>query len=87
MGSGHFVFGVPNGLERPPWRAQFSQAYVIAHEVGHHIQNVTGISSKVENARRRASEREGNAMSVRLERQADCFAGVWGFHADKARQL
>ena len=66
---------------------EFAQAYVIAHEVGHHIQNVNGISSKVDAARRRASEREGNALSVRLELQADCFAGVWGFHADKARHI
>jgi hypothetical protein len=66
---------------------EFAQAYVIAHEVGHHVQNLLGISAKVDNARRRASEREGNALSVRLELQADCFAGVWGFHADKARHI
>ena len=66
---------------------EFAQAYVIAHEVGHHVQNLLGISAKVDNARRRAGEREGNALSVRLELQADCFAGVWGFHADKARHI
>ena len=66
---------------------EFAQAYVIAHEVGHHVQNVLGISGKVDSARRRASEREGNAPSVRLELQADCLAGVWGFHADKARHI
>ena len=66
---------------------EFAQAYVIAHEVGHHVQNVLDISGKVDNARRRASEREANALSVRLELQADCFAGVWGFHADKARHI
>ena len=65
----------------------FAQAYVIAHEVGHHVQQVLGISGKVENARRRASERESNALSVRLELQADCFAGVWGFHANQARHI
>ena len=65
----------------------FAQAYVIAHEVGHHVQNLLGISGKVDNARRRASEREGNALSVRLELQADCFAGVWGFHANRARKV
>ena len=66
---------------------EFAQAYVIAHEIGHHVQNLLGISAKVDNARRRASEREGNALSVRLELQADCLAGVWGFHADKARHI
>ena len=65
----------------------FAQAYVIAHEVGHHVQNLLGVSDKVDNARRRASERDANALSVRLELQADCFAGVWGFHADKARHV
>lgn len=65
----------------------FAQAYVIAHEVGHHVQNLLGISEKVEQMRRRVSEREGNALSVRLELQADCFAGVWGFHANRARRI
>lgn len=61
---------------------EFAQAYVIAHEVGHHVQNLLGISAKVEEARRRVSETRGNALSVRLELQADCFAGVWGHYAD-----
>jgi len=65
----------------------FAQAYVIAHEVGHHVQNLLGISAKVQEARGRASEAEGNALSVRLELQADCFAGVWAFHANNSRQL
>jgi predicted metalloprotease len=56
---------------------QFAQAYVIAHEVGHHVQNLLGISDKVDAARQRGSEAQANAMSVRLELQADCFAGVW----------
>jgi predicted metalloprotease len=56
---------------------QFAQAYVIAHEVAHHVQNVLGISDKVDAARQRGSEAQANAMSVRLELQADCFAGVW----------
>ena len=56
---------------------QFAQAYVVAHEVGHHVQNLLGISEKVDAARRRGSEVQANAMSVRLELQADCFAGVW----------
>lgn len=65
----------------------FAQAYVIAHEVGHHVQNLLGISAKVQEARSRASQAEGNALSVRLELQADCLAGVWAHHADNARQL
>ena len=65
----------------------FAQAYVIAHEVGHHVQNLLGVSDKVDQARRRVSEREANALSVRLELQADCFAGVWGFHANRARRV
>jgi uncharacterized protein len=56
---------------------QFAQAYVIAHEVGHHVQNLLGVSAKVDAARQRESETQANAMSVRLELQADCFAGVW----------
>lgn len=65
----------------------FAQAYVIAHEVGHHIQTLLGISKKVHSARRRVSEVEGNRLSVRQELQADCLAGVWGYHADRSRQL
>jgi predicted metalloprotease len=56
---------------------QFAQAYVIAHEVGHHVQHLLGITDKVDAARLHGSEAQGNAMSVRLELQADCFAGVW----------
>ena len=59
----------------------FAQAYVIAHEVGHHIQTITGLSEKVQSARRGLSEGESNALSVRQELQADCYAGVWGFYA------
>jgi len=66
---------------------EFAQAYVIAHEVGHHVQNELGISAKVQAARQRASERDANAMSVRLELQADCFAGVWAFHGNQARGI
>ncbi len=65
---------------------EFAEAYVIAHEVGHHVQNLMGISAKVDSARRRASEAQSNALSVRLELQADCFAGVWAFHANQSRQ-
>ena len=66
---------------------EFAQAYVIAHEVGHHVQNLMGISGKVDDARRRASKVQSNALSVRLELQADCFAGVWAFHANEARGI
>ena len=59
----------------------FAQAYVIAHEVGHHIQTLTGISAQVSQQRQRSSEAEGNALSVRQELQADCYAGVWGNYA------
>ncbi len=65
----------------------FAQAYVLAHEVGHHIQNLAGISSKVHAARNKLSKAEGNKLSVRLELQADCLAGVWAHHANSTRQL
>ena len=66
----------------------FAQAYVIAHEVGHHIQNLMGTSSKVQQARQSArNEAESNAYSVRLELQADCYAGVWAHHADGANRI
>src|SRR5215210_9582965 len=59
----------------------FAQAYVVAHEVGHHVQTLTGISDRMEAARRGASRSESNALSVRQELQADCYAGVWGHYA------
>ena len=65
----------------------FAQAYVIAHEVGHHVQNLLGISGKMDQMRGRVSQTEFNALSVRLELQADCFAGVWAHHAQKSRQI
>jgi predicted metalloprotease len=55
----------------------FAQAYVIAHEVGHHVQTVTGTADRIRGAQSRASEREANALQVRMELQADCYAGVW----------
>ncbi len=61
----------------------FPQAYVIAHEVGHHVQNLLGITGKVDQMRERMSKRDANAMSVRVELQADCFAGVWAYHANR----
>jgi len=59
----------------------FAQAYVVAHEVGHHIQTITGVSERVHSARQGASERQANQLSVRQELQADCYAGVWGHYA------
>lgn len=59
----------------------FAQAYVVAHEVGHHVQVLTGTSSRITTARERASERGANALSVGMELQADCYAGVWGHYA------
>ena len=61
---------------------EFAEAYVIAHEVGHHVQNELGISDKVRAAQQRASRQQANALSVKLELQADCFAGFWGHKAD-----
>jgi uncharacterized protein len=65
----------------------FAQAYVIAHEVGHHVQDELGITQKVEQARAHDSPAQANALSVRVELQADCFAGVWANHAQKARNI
>ncbi len=64
----------------------FAQAYVIAHEVGHHVQNLLGVSGQVHEAQQAArSKADANALSVALELQADCFAGVWGYHANQQR--
>ncbi|MBW8457227.1 MAG: neutral zinc metallopeptidase [Thiobacillus sp.] len=65
----------------------FAQAYVVAHEVGHHVQTLLGISEQVHAARQQAGKTGGNALQVRMELQADCFSGVWANHADKARQV
>jgi len=66
---------------------EFAQAYVIAHEVGHHVQNLLGISDKVREAQQGVSRSRANALSVRLELQADCFAGIWGHRADAAHNI
>ena len=65
----------------------FAAAYVIAHEVGHHVQNLLGIAERVTAAQQRAGPEEANALSVRMELQADCLAGVWGYHANRTRKL
>ena len=66
---------------------EFAQAYVIAHEVGHHVQNLLGITGRVDQLRARGGERQANALSVRVELQADCLAGVWANHANAARHI
>ncbi len=65
----------------------FAQAYVIAHEIGHHVQNLLGISGQVHQMKQQLGKAEANALSVRLELQADCLAGVWAIRADKARNI
>jgi predicted metalloprotease len=70
-----------NQLNAP---GDFAQAYVVAHEVGHHVQNVIGVLPQYNQARRSMSEAEANAMSVRVELQADCYAGIWAHDTDRA---
>jgi uncharacterized protein len=65
----------------------FAQAYVIAHEIGHHVQNLLGIMRKVQSLQSGSGEREVNALSVRLELQADCLAGIWANHAHRERSI
>ncbi len=65
----------------------FAQAYVIAHEIGHHVQNLLGISTQVRSAQRGLGKAQANALSVKQELQADCFAGLWGNHAERSRQV
>jgi len=65
----------------------FAQAYVVAHEVGHHVQTLLGLSDKVAEAQSRSDKRTANALSVRVELQADCYAGLWAHHAQRARDV
>ena len=65
----------------------FAQAYVISHEIGHHVQTLLGISDKVQRAKRRSSKRRANAIQVRMELQADCFAGVWAHNAQRSKKI
>jgi predicted metalloprotease len=76
-----FYEDMKNKLGAP---GDFAQAYVIAHEVGHHVQNLMGITGKMDQMRGRVSQREYNQMSVRVELQADCFAGIWAHHNQKS---
>ena len=68
-------------------KGDFAQAYVIAHEVGHHVQNLLGVEAKVREGMQRSSPQRANALLVRLELQADCYAGVWAYHAQHERQM
>ena len=79
-----FYRDLKNKMNAP---GDFAQAYVIAHEIGHHVQNLLGISDKVHAARQQLSDKEYNKLSVRLELQADCLAGVWAHHADRTRGI
>jgi predicted metalloprotease len=65
----------------------FAQAYVIAHEVGHHVQNLTGVAERVHGRRSRSNPADANALQVRMELQADCFAGVWASNAQRTRDI
>lgn len=65
----------------------FAEAYVVAHEVGHHVQNLLGIAGQVQQMRQQSSQEQGNALQVRMELQADCFAGVWAYHANQMNQI
>lgn len=65
----------------------FAQAYVLAHEIGHHVQTLMGISQKVHGLRKRVSTAEANKLSVKMELQADCYAGIWAHHANRSRQI
>lgn len=73
--------------ERHNAPGDFAQAYVIAHEVGHHVQTLLGISAKVDQLSSQVSQTEANRLSVRQELQADCFAGLWAYHAQRSRQI
>jgi len=79
-----FYSDLKNRFKAP---GDFAQAYVIAHEVGHHVQTLLGISKKVQKAKHGVGEVKANQLSVRQELQADCFAGIWAHHADRTRQL
>jgi predicted metalloprotease len=79
--------GFVDELRRLGAPGDFAFAYVIAHEVGHHVQRITGIEQQVRQAQSQASEREANALSVRMELQADCYAGIWARFADERSNM
>jgi predicted metalloprotease len=79
-----FYQDMKNKLGAP---GDFAQAYVVAHEVGHHVQNLLGIAEKVTRARAQSDEVTGNALQVRMELQADCFAGIWAAEADATKHI
>lgn len=79
-----FYEDLKNKMNAP---GDFAQAYVIAHEVGHHVQNLLGITNQMQAKRQRVSQTEYNQLSVRLELQADCYAGIWAHHADRTKNL
>ncbi len=79
-----FYQDLKNHFDAP---GDFAQAYVIAHEVGHHVQNLMGITNKVAQAKERFSTKEYNRISLKFELQADCYAGIWAHHADKLRNV
>ncbi|NLZ16826.1 MAG: flagellar biosynthesis protein FlgM [Desulfobulbaceae bacterium] len=79
-----FYEDLKNKMNAP---GDFAQAYVIAHEVGHHVQNLLGITNQMQAMRQRVSQTEYNQLSVRLELQADCFAGIWAHNADRTKNL
>ncbi len=83
----YFELGFLNELQRFGANGDFAVAYVIAHEVGHHVQNIVGTSNKVRAIQSRSNQRDVNALSVLLELQADCYAGVWARNAHKQRQI
>lgn len=76
-----------NELKRMGAEGEFAVAYVLAHEIGHHIQTITGTSDKVRQFQARASKAQGNAMQVKMELQADCYAGVWANHTQQRTQM
>lgn len=79
-----FYRDLKNQLDAP---GDFAQAYVVAHEIGHHVQKLIGISDQVNQARQQLSKKDFNKVSVKMELQADCFAGIWANHADRVRNI
>ena len=80
----NFYEDLKNRFKAP---GDFAQAYVIAHEIGHHVQKLLGIADQVEGLRRRMSEEDANALQVRMELQADCFAGIWANRAQQSKDI